>query len=304
MNVAEPKSQIAVSSKTEKGTSLYKDSWKRLRRNKLALFGGFIVLLIIFLAIFAEVVSPYDPVEQLIWTKGAKAKLVAPNAEHLFGTDTYGRDIFSRVIFGARISLVIALVSTIISVIIGVFLGACAGYFGGWVDSVVSWLINVIYSFPFLLFIIAVVAYLPASMWLTFVAIGCVNWMRYARLIRGQFLSLREKEFVEAARALGATDFSVMFKHLLPNALSPIIVNATLGMGGIIILEASLTFLGFGTQPPTPSWGNMISEGQRWLSSGQWWWSVFPGIAICLTVLGFNLLGDGLRDALDPRMKE
>lgn len=304
MNVAEPQRQGILSPKVEKGTSLYKDSWKRLKKNKLALFGGFLVLLIVISAIFAEIISPYDPIEQLIWTEGAKAKLVAPNGEHFFGTDVYGRDIFSRVIYGARISLVIALISTTISVIIGVFFGACAGYFGGWVDSLVSWLINVIYSFPFLLFIIAVVAYLPPSMGLTFVAIGCVNWMRYARLIRGQFLSLREKEFVEAAKALGANDFAIMFRHLLPNALSPIIVNATLGMGGIIILEASLTFLGFGTQPPTPSWGNMISEGQKWLSSGQWWWSVFPGIAICLTVLGFNLLGDGLRDALDPRMKD
>ncbi len=302
MNVAEPKTTVIK--ETPKGTSLYRDSWVRLKRNKLALFGGFLVIIIIFLAIFADVITVYDPTEQLIWKEGAKAKLASPSWEHPFGTDLFGRDILTRVIYGTRISLAIALASTIISMIIGVFLGACAGYFGGWVDSIISWLVNVIYSFPFLLFIIAIVAYLPPSMWLTFIAIGCVNWMRYARLIRGQFLSLREKEFVEAARALGANDFAIMFKHLLPNALSPIIVNATLGMGGIIMLEASLTFLGFGTQPPTPSWGNMISEGQRWLSSGQWWWAIFPGIAISLTVLGFNLLGDGLRDALDPRLKD
>lgn len=303
MSSAEIKQDITKTN-YKKGTSLYRDSWKRLKRNKLALFGFFLVAVIVLLAIFADYVAPYEPTKQLIWVEGMKARLAPPSMEHLFGTDIYGRDVFTRVIYGTRISMVIALAATVISVIIGVFLGACAGYFGGWVDTVISWLINVIYSFPFLLFIIAIVAYLPPSMWLTFVAIGCVSWMRYARLIRGQFLSLREKEYVEAARALGASDFAIMFKHLLPNALSPIIVNATLGMGSIIMLEAALTFLGFGTQPPTPSWGNMISEGQKWLSSGQWWWSIFPGIAICLTVLGFNLLGDGLRDALDPRMKD
>ncbi|AZR73701.1 peptide ABC transporter permease [Anoxybacter fermentans] len=304
MKPAEEKKLDTTKIKYEKGTSLWKDSWKRLKRNKLALFGLFLVSLIVFLAIFADFITPYGPTEQLIWTEGAKAKLAPPSWKHLFGTDLYGRDIFTRVIYGTRISLTIAVAATAISVIVGVFLGACAGYFGGWIDDVISWLINVIYSFPFLLFIIAIVAYLPPSMWLTFVAIGCVSWMRYARLIRGQFLSLREKEFVEAARALGASDFAIMFKHLLPNAIAPIIVDATLGMGSIIMLEAALTYLGFGTQPPTPSWGYMISMGQSYISAGKWWWAVFPGIAICLTVLGFNLLGDGLRDALDPRLKD
>lgn len=294
----------AKETQTVKGTSLFADSMRRLKRNKLAVFGGFLVALIVFCAIFANVISPYDPTTQLIWTEGIKAKLAPPSWQHLFGTDLYGRDVFSRVIYGTRISLTIALLSTIISVIIGVFLGACAGYFGGWVDEVISWIVNVIYSFPFLLFIIAIVAYLPPSMMLTFIAIGCVSWMRYARIIRGQFLALREKEFVEAAKALGASDFSIMFRHLLPNALSPVIVNATLGMGSVIMLEAGLTFLGFGTQPPTPSWGYMISAGQSYISSGKWWWAIFPGIAICITVLGFNLLGDGLRDALDPRLKD
>lgn len=303
MNPADAKVDVKKV-KLEKGTSLLKDSWKRLKKNKLAMFGLFLVTVIVLCAIFADFITPYGPTDQLIWTEGIKARLASPSWEHPFGTDLYGRDIFSRVIYGTRISLAIALAATAISVVVGIFLGACAGYFGGWIDSVVSWVINVVYSFPFLLFIIAIVAYLPPSMWLTFTAIGCVSWMRYARLIRGQFLSLREKEFVEAARALGANDFVIMFKHLLPNAIAPIIVNATLGMGGIIMLEAALTFLGFGTQPPTPSWGNMISDGQRYLSSGEWWWAVFPGIAICLTVLGFNLLGDGLRDALDPRLKD
>lgn len=302
MKTAETKVNTTI--QVEKGTSLFKDGWRRLRKNKLALFGLFLVILLLVAALFSEWIAPFDPTEQLIWTEGASAKLAPPSWGHICGTDVYGRDIFSNVIFGARISLTIAILTTIISLGIGIFLGACAGYFGKWVDSSISWLINVIYSFPFLLFIIAIVAYLPPSMMLTFIAIGCVTWMRFARLIRGQFMSLREKEFVEAARALGANDFAIMFKHLLPNALAPVIVEATLGMGGIIMLEASLTFLGFGTQPPTPSWGYMISTGQDYLSSGQWWWAVFPGLAICLTVLGFNLLGDGLRDALDPRLKD
>ncbi|MCK4260387.1 MAG: ABC transporter permease [Halanaerobiales bacterium] len=283
---------------------MFKDAWKRLKRNKIALFGLGIVVMFILLAIFADFITPYSPTDQLIWTEGLSAKLASPSLKHLFGTDIYGRDVFTRVIYGTRISLTISLITTAISVVIGIFLGACAGYYRGWVDEIISWIINVIYSFPFLLFIIAIVAYLPPSMWLTFSAIGCVSWMRYARLIRGQFLSLREKEFVEAARALGASDFVIMFKHLLPNAFAPIIVDATLGMGGIIMLEASLTYLGFGTQPPTPSWGFMISSGQSYISSGQWWWAIAPGIAICLTILGFNLLGDGLRDALDPRLKQ
>lgn len=290
--------------KQEKGNSLFSDGWKRLRKNKLALVGLVIVVILVICAIFANWIAPYDPAKQLIWTEGLKAQLAPPSWQHWCGTDIYGRDILSNVIYGARISLTIAIVAQAISLLIGIFLGACAGYFKGWVDAVISWVVNVIYSFPFLLFIIAIVAYLPPSLWLTFLAIGCVSWMQFARLIRGQFLSLREKEFVEAARALGATDFAIMFKHLLPNSLAPIIVDATLGLGGIIMLEASLTFLGFGTQPPTPSWGLLIATGETYISSGQWWWAIFPGLAICLTILGFNLLGDGLRDALDPRLKD
>lgn len=297
---SEPAQDTATGKKSK---SLLSDAWRKLKRNKMALLGMGIIILFIFSAIFAPFVAPHDPYEQLIWTKGAEARLAAPSRSHWMGTDLYGRDIMSRVIFGARISLQIAIAAMTISLIIGVILGTLAGYYGGWVDDIISWLINVLYSFPFLLFIIAVVAFFPPSLMLTFSAISLVYWMAIARVVRGQVMSLKEKEFVEASRALGVSDWKIMFKHILPNVLAPVIVQGTLGMGNIILLEAALTYLGFGSQPPTPTWGNMVSAGQGYLASGEWWWGIFPGIAIMLTVLGFNLFGDGLRDALDPRNK-
>lgn len=284
-----------------KATTLLKDAWKSLKRNKLALIGMGIVLTFILIAIFAPYITPYDPVEQLIWTEGISAKLASPSWEHFMGTDLYGRDIFTRVIYGARISLQISIAAMGLSVFIGVIMGTLAGYYGGLVDDIISWLINVLYAFPFLLFIIAIVAFFPPSLILTFSAISLVYWMSIARVVRGQVLSIKEKEYIESARALGVSDLKIMFKHILPNVIAPVIVQGTLGMGSIILIEASLTYLGFGTQPPTPSWGYMISAGQGYLKNGQWWWGVFPGIGIILTVLGFNLFGDGLRDALDPK---
>jgi peptide/nickel transport system permease protein/oligopeptide transport system permease protein len=267
------------------------------------MFGLSLVVILILVAIFAPLITPYSPYEQLIWTEGKKAQLAPPSKEHWFGTDIYGRDIYTRVVYGARISLQIAFASTIISVVIGVTLGAIAGYYGGRVDDFISWLINVIFAFPFLFFVLAIVAYLPPSLTIMYFAIGFVNWAEIARVVRGQVLSIKTKEFVEAAIALGARDFRVIFRHILPNVLAPVIVQATLGMGSIIMLEAGLSFLGFGVQPPEPSWGYMIDQGRQYLMAGKWWWSVFPGFAIMMLVLGFNLLGDGLRDALDPRLK-
>jgi len=289
--------------KNEKSKSLISDAWKKLKKNRLALVGMGIIILFILVAIFAPFLTPYNSTEQLIWTEGAKAKLASPSWEHLFGTDLYGRDILTRVIYGARISLEISIAAMTMSVLIGIIMGTLAGYYGGFVDDVISWLINVLYSFPFLLFIIAIVAFFPPSLILTFIAISLVYWMAIARVVRGQVMSIKEQEYVFSARALGVNDWQIMFKHILPNVIAPVIVQATLGMGGIILTEAALTFLGFGTQPPTPSWGYMVSAGQGYLASGQWWWGVFPGIAIILTVLGFNLFGDGLRDALDPKNK-
>jgi len=286
------------------GVSLWYEAWIRFRRNKLAMVGLFMVVSIVGIAIFAPYVAPHDPIKQLIWTEGKAAKLAAPSAQHLMGTDLYGRDIMSRIIYGARISLQIGIFSTLVSLLLGVPLGALAGYFGGKVDDFISWIINVIFAFPFLLFVLAVVAvFKNPSMVVVYIAIGVVQWVSIARVVRAQFIYLREREFVEAAKALGLPTWRVVFVHILPNALAPVIVQATLGMGGIILLEAGLAFLGFGAQPPTPSWGLMISEGQKYLGQGIWWWAVFPGLSIMYTVLGFNFLGDGLRDALDVRLK-
>ncbi|HOU32080.1 MAG TPA: ABC transporter permease [Synergistaceae bacterium] len=286
------------------GGSLWYEAWLRFRRNKLAMVGLFMVVSIVGIAIFAPYVAPHDPIKQLIWTEGKEAKLAAPTTAHLMGTDLYGRDIMSRIIYGARISLQIGIFSTLVSLLLGVPLGALAGYFGGKVDDFISWIINVIFAFPFLLFVLAVVAvFKNPSMVVVYIAIGVVQWVSIARVVRAQFIYLREREFVEAAKALGLPTWRIVFVHILPNALAPVIVQATLGMGGIILLEAGLAFLGFGAQPPTPSWGLMISEGQRYLGQGIWWWAVFPGLAIMYTVLGFNFLGDGLRDALDVRLK-
>jgi peptide/nickel transport system permease protein/oligopeptide transport system permease protein len=266
----------AEKSEARSGGSLWYEAWLRFRRNRLAMVGLVMVITVVLVALFAPVVAPYDPFKQLIWTEGKAAKLAAPSAAHLMGTDLYGRDILSRVIFGSRISLQIGIFATLVSLLIGIPLGALAGYMGGWVDDLISWLVNVIFAFPFLLFVLAVVAvFKNPSMIVVYMAIGLVNWVAIARVVRAQFISLREREFVEAARSLGLPPWRVIFVHILPNALAP----------------------------PTPSWGLMISVGQKYLGLGKWWWAIFPGLAIMYTVLAFNFLGDGLRDALDVRLK-
>ncbi|MDI3480922.1 MAG: peptide/nickel transport system permease protein [Tepidanaerobacteraceae bacterium] len=292
------------SKRMSEGRSLWMDAWLRLRKNKSATFGLTLVIIICLAAIFAPYITRYDPYKQLIWTEGIKAKLAPPSAEHWFGTDVYGRDIYTRVVYGARISLQIGFAATGMSVIIGVVLGSLAGYYGGFIDDFISWLTNVVFAFPFLLFVLALVAYLPPSLPLMYSAIGVVSWASFARVARGQVMQVKRNEYVEAATAVGGGDSRILFRHILPNILAPIIVQATLEMGSIILLESSLSFLGFGVQPPKPAWGFMISEGKQFFLSGQWWWSVFPGIAIMVLVLGFNLFGDGLRDALDPRLKQ
>ncbi|MDR1915555.1 MAG: ABC transporter permease [Synergistaceae bacterium] len=290
--------------KVESGEGLLQELWRRFRRNKLAMLGLIMTVTIILAAVSAGVIAPYDPIKQLIWTEGAAAKLASPSLTHPMGTDLYGRDIFSRVLYGARISLQIGIFATLVALLIGVPLGALAGYKGGICDDLISWLVNVVFAFPFILFVLAVVSiFQNPSLYLVFVAIGLIDWVFICRVTRGQFISLRSREFVEAAHALGLPTWRIIFRHILPNVIAPIIIQATLGMGGIITLEAGLAYLGFGAQPPTPSWGLMISEGQQYIAQGKWWWSFFPGVAIMYTVLAFNFLGDGLRDALDVRQK-
>lgn len=288
----------------ETGRGLYMEAWARFRRNKLAMLGLVMVSTVILAAVFAGVIAPYDPIKYSVWSSSAAERFAQPSSAYLMGSDMLGRDIFSRVLFGARISLQIGIFATMVTLLIGVPLGAVAGYMGGWVDDIISWLVNVIFAFPFMLFVLAVVAvFKNPSLSLIYIAIGVVNWVQICRVTRGQFISLRSREFVEAARSLGLSRRRIIFRHILPNAVAPVIVQATLGMGSIIMIEAGLAYLGFGVQPPTPSWGLMISEGQQYLGQGYWWWSVFPGLAIMYTILSFNFVGDGLRDALDVRLK-
>ncbi len=272
--------------------------WKRFRKNHLAMAGAFIVALLFAVALLAPYISPYDP--------GAidiKIVLQEPSPEHLFGTDALGRDVLSRMIWGSRISLLVGFVAVGIASVIGVFLGALAGYYGRWVDNLIMRFVDIMLCFPTFFLILAVVAFLEPSIWNIMIIIGVTGWMGVARLIRAEFLSLKERDFTTAERALGAKDFRIIFKHILPNAMAPVLVSATLGVAGAILTESALSFLGIGVQPPTPSWGNILTAGKDNIEIA-WWLSLYPGMAILITVLGYNLLGEGIRDAIDPRLKQ
>lgn len=270
---------------------------KRLARHRLALFGAILILLLVLVAILAPILAPYSPAEQDLLSN-----LESPSVSHPFGTDSYGRDVLSRVIFGTRISIQIAVTAVGVALGIGIILGSVAGYYGGRVDTVVQTAVDLTWSFPAILVGLALAVILGPTLMTILVAIGLVYWGQYARLIRGEVLSLREEEFIKAAQAVGMKDRRIIFRHILPNAIVPAFVVATLQMGGAIGIEASLSFLGLGAQPPTPSWGAMLSEGREYMR-GAWWIATFPGLAIVTVILGFNLLGDGLRDALDPKLK-
>ncbi len=271
--------------------------WKHFCTNRMAMAGAAIVLGMFLLAMIAPLAAK-DP--------GAidiAHRLEPPSLEYPLGTDDLGRDVFSRILYGARISLLVGFVAVGIATVIGIFLGALAGYYGGWVDSLIMRFVDIMLCFPAFFLILAVIAFLEPSIWNIMIIIGLTGWMGVARLVRAEFLSLRERDFVQAALALGASDYRVIFRHILPNALSPVLVSATLGVAGAILTESALSFLGIGVQPPTPSWGNMLIAGKQTLGTA-WWLSAFPGLAILITVLGYNLLGEGIRDALDPRLKE
>jgi len=265
--------------------------------NKLALFGAIIVGIMVMLAIFAPVVTTHDPNEINLGDA-----LIGPSKTHLLGTDSLGRDIFSRMVYGARISLSVGFVAVGIAVLIGVTLGSIAGYYGGQTDSVISRFIDIMLCFPTFFLILSVIAVLGPNIFNIMVVIGVTNWMGVARLIRAEILSLKEREFIEAARAIGASDLRIIVRHLIPNGIGPVLVSATLGIAGAILLESGLSFLGLGVQPPTPSWGNILTEAKSTLGIA-WWITVFPGLAILITVLGYNLLGEGLREIFNPHRR-
>ena len=278
-------------------SSLYKDALKRLKRNKLAMLGLAIVIVLILIALFAPLIAPYDPIARI-----KEDSSLAPNGVHLFGTDLLGRDILSRVIFGSRISIEVGIIAVGISVIIGLFLGALSGYFGNIPDTVIMRIADIFFAFPYILGAIAIMTVLGPGVINIFIAIGILGWASFARIFRSSILTIKNKEYIEAARALGASNYRIITKHIFPNAFAPIIVYATMNVGTAIIVEAALSFLGLGVQPPTAAWGKMLAESLDYIDIAPWM-MVFPGLAIVITVLGFVLLGDGLRDAFDPKLR-
>jgi peptide/nickel transport system permease protein len=277
--------------------SLWLDALRRLRRQPLSIFSGILVTILILTAIFGPLLAPYDPN-----AIDMANRFAPPSLDHPFGTDDFGRDILSRVMVGARVSLMVGIIAVGLSASVGSFLGVLAGYTGRFTDEVIMRVMDILFAFPAILLAIAIMAALGRGVGNAMIAIGIVYIPIFARIARGSVLSVREAEFVDAARATGSSDSRIMYRHIFPNVLSPIIVEITLSLSFAILAEAALSFFGLGTQPPDPSWGRMLSEGRAYFQQSVWL-AIFPGLAIMLTVLGFNLLGDGLRDALDPRLK-
>lgn len=269
----------------------------RLRQNRLALAGLVLILIFLLMAVFAPLIAPYDP-----YRIDENAVLSPPSAEHPLGTDSFGRDVLSRMVYGARISFKVGLISVGIALAAGVLIGAAAGYYGRWVDTALSRVIDVLFSFPDILLALVIMAVLGASLTNVMIAIGIVYTPIFARITRGAVLEIKGSLFIDAARVLGAGRLTILRRHILPNVMAPIIVQTTLSLAFAILAEAALSFIGLGVEPDTPSWGIMLNEGKNWMEAA-WWIAVFPGAAITLAVLGFNVLGDGLRDALDPRLR-
>lgn len=282
--------------KTIKSESLWSISFRRMRKNRTAIAGIIILFIFAVIAIFAPLIAPYDPFDQ-----NFIRSFRPPSMENFLGTDEFGRDVFSRIIYGARISLQIGFVSVFISLILGVSLGLIAGYYGGWLDMLIMRIMDLMLSFPYILLALVIMSILGPGIFNAMIAIGIVYVPQYARIVRSSVLSVKKKEYVMAAQALGASDFRIIIKHVFLNSMAPIIIQTTLSIGRAIINAAGLSFLGLGAQPPTPEWGAMLSNGQDFLRNAPWI-ATFPGIAIALLVLGFNLVGDGFRDAFDPRL--
>jgi peptide/nickel transport system permease protein len=271
---------------------------KRFSKNKLSVLSAITILLLITVSILAPFLSPYDPTSIDVHNV-----LSPPDKKHLLGTDELGRDLLSRIIWGSRVSLKVGFVAVGIAILIGIIVGALAGFYGGWTDAILMRFVDIMLAFPTFFLILAVISILEQNIFTIMVVIGLTSWMDVARLVRAEFLSLKEKDFVGAARAVGASDKRLILTHILPNALSPVFVAATFGVAGAILIESGLSFLGLGVQPPDPSWGNILTAGKDNIEVA-WWLSFFPGFAILITVLSYNLVGEGLRDALDPRLWE
>ncbi|MED4553244.1 ABC transporter permease [Lysinibacillus capsici] len=286
-----------VSPVREKAVGPWLEGWRSFKKSKVSLVGAGIVIFFIILAVIGPFIAPQGINEQDL-TK----RLLAPSVDHWFGTDDFGRDIFSRIIHGARISLWVGFFSVILSVIIGSLLGIIAGYYGKWIDTIISRIFDIMLAFPSMLLAIAVVSVLGPSLQNALIAIAIINVPNFGRLIRSKVLSVKEEEYIVAAKAIGMRDARILFSHILPNSITPIIVQGTLAIATAIIEAAALGFLGLGAQAPAPEWGKMLADARKFLLNAPWT-MIFPGLAIMLTVLGFNLMGDGLRDALDPKMK-
>jgi peptide/nickel transport system permease protein len=279
-----------------KESFIYQVFWKRFRTNRFAITGGVVVIFLFLLSFLAPYITPYGPDDLDLYHV-----LMPPSSAHWFGTDDLGRDVLTRVIYGARISLKVGFVAVGIAVIIGTVVGLLSGYYSGWVDNILMRFVDIMLCFPTFFLILAVIAFLGQSIWYIMIIIGLTGWMGVARLVRAEVLSIRERDYVMAVRALGARDSRIIFRHILPNAMSPVLVSATLGVAGAILTESALSFLGIGVPPPTPSWGNILTSGKDYIEFA-WWLTLYPGLAITVTVLAYYLVGEGIRDALDPRL--
>ncbi|HLR72932.1 MAG TPA: nickel transporter permease [Pseudogracilibacillus sp.] len=297
--MSEPVEKIEdrLGEKTDKTKSPWRETWNEFKKNKIALAGIIIVLMFILIAIFASFLAKEGINEQVM-----SDRLQPPSKEYWLGTDDFGRDIFSRVIHGARISLWVGFSSVIGSVIVGSILGIIAGYYGRWVDTIISRFFDIMLAFPSILLAISIVAVLGPSLRNALIAIAIINVPNFGRLIRSKVLSIKEDEYIMAAKGIGMRDSRILFSHILPNSMAPVIVQGTLAIATAILEAAALGFLGLGAQAPTPEWGKMLADSKDYIQSAPWT-MIFPGLAIMLTVLGFNLMGDGLRDAMDPKMK-
>jgi peptide/nickel transport system permease protein len=272
--------------------------WRTFSRNQLAMVGGTVVTVLVLMAVLAPLLAPWDPNRP-----DTKKILTPPSSKHWLGTDPLGRDVLSRVLYGARVSLSVGFVSVGIAALIGVLLGTAAGYHGGMVDNVIMRLVDLMLVFPRFFLLLAVLAFLKPSIWTIMTVIGLTGWMGVARLVRAEFLTLREREFVIWSESVGAGALRIIFRHILPNAIAPILVAMTLGIPAAILTEAGLSFLGLGVQPPYATWGNILNDGRDYIEIA-WWMTLYPGLAILITVLSYNLMGEGIRDALDPRLRQ